>query len=122
QDQFQQVQYWELELLLKTLETACQRMKALQTAVRDATISIADGVQKNNGKLTAFHKQDCLSQADKQKEIFDEAAAAAKLPGVKKLAPDFFPPLKAVREKVRLVALRLEEAKVQGNDGETTLN
>jgi hypothetical protein len=110
----------EIERLLAALQGRCERMLALQIAVRDQTVNIKDRVvDKANGKPNKLSEeerrateQEANIQSDKEDEIVQEANVATRLIEAEGSAVAFLEVFKQVRGDMINVAGRLRKTDV----------
>jgi hypothetical protein len=112
EDILKQLREEEIERLLAALQTRVEHMLVLQIAVRDATVSIAESIKKNNNEIKTLHKADSLKQADKEKEIIQEATKAIEMLEADGTAVAFPVVFHQIREDMKSVAGYLEKTKV----------
>jgi hypothetical protein len=113
EDLLRQLREEEAERLLAQLQGRCERMRAMQIAVRDATITIDKAVQANpDKKPTRADAQSSNVQSDKEQDIVKEASAAIKLIETEGTAVAFAEVFRQVRSDMMNVRDRLRKTDV----------
>ena len=120
EDLLKQLREEEIERLLAALQGRCERMLALQIAVRDQTVNIKDRVvDKATGKPNKLSEeerrateQEANIQSDKEDEIVQEANVATRLIEAEGSAVAFLEVFKQVRGDMINVAGRLRKTDV----------
>jgi hypothetical protein len=113
EDLLRQLREEEAERLLAQLQSRCERMRAMQIAVRDATINIDKAIQNNaDKKPSRADAQSSNVQSDKEEEIVKEANNAIKLIETEGTAVAFAEVFRQVRGDMMNVRDRLRRTDV----------
>jgi hypothetical protein len=97
----------EIERLLAALQARCERMLAMQIAVRDATVALDKGIEKNQPTREQQQTSNVLS--DKEEEIIREASKAIGIIQAEGSAIAFAEVFLQVRGDMTTVAGRLRK-------------
>ena len=103
----------ELAKLLANLEERVGRMLRMQIEVKNATIGIDTGIQKNKNQKTTADIQKAQTEAEKELAIISEAEKALKLMEGEGSAVVFAGVLREVKGDMEAVQRRLNEGRVE---------
>jgi hypothetical protein len=110
EDLLRQLREEEIERLLARLEARCQKMLAMQIAVRDGTVDLDKVIQANpKAEPTRADQQASNVLSDKEEEIVREARAGLKLLEAEGSAVAFAEVFQQVKGDMETVAVRLRK-------------